>query len=144
MIMFKLIRLLIVLLICWAASACQSNESNIDPSKLQEIEQVWSTIPLYPGMVEVKRSSSAESGVWVDKDFKSDAAFDDVRRFYMERLTQAGWQFVREQEVKDRGRFKGERLVEFRKGFYQLDVQYSGERKAAVGWDYSIDITRVQ
>jgi len=43
--------------------------------------------------------------------------------------------------VKDRGRFRGERLLEFRKDDFELDVQYAGGRKADLGWDYSIGIT---
>ncbi len=135
----KLTRLLIALLICSVVQACSDNEANVN--KLKEIGQLWATVPIYPGMVEASTSSSSEGEVWIDRNYKSDAPFDEVRRFYTEKLTHAGWQVVGDTEVKDRGRFRGERLVEFRKGEYELDLQYAGERKAEIGWDYSIDIT---
>ncbi len=135
----KLTRLLIALLICSVVQACSDNEANVH--KLKEIEQLWTTVPIYPGMVEVSYSSPSEGEMTIDRNYKSDAPFNEVRRFYTEKLTHAGWQVVGDTEVKDRGRFRGERLVEFRKGEYELDLQYAGQRKADFGWDYSIDIT---
>ena len=131
-----------VLFISAVTCGCVATRTEVDPSKLREVEGVWATLPIYSGMVEVDRSvSSYDARVWVEKNYKSDASFDDVKRFYTEALARAGWQLTGEREVKDRGRFRGERLLEFRKDGFELDVQYAGGRKADFGWDYSIDVT---
>jgi len=131
-----------VLFVCAMTCGCGATRTEVDPSKLKEVEGVWATLPVHPGMIEVDSSVSSDDGrVWIEKNYKSDAPFDDVKRFYTETLARAGWQLVGEREVKDRGRFRGERLLEFRKDDFELDVQYAGGRKADLGWDYSIDIT---
>lgn len=130
------------LFVCVTTCGCSTTRTEVDPSKLKEVESVWATLPAYPGMTEVSNSVSSYDGrAWVERNYQSDADFDDVKRFYTETLTRAGWRLAGEHEVKDRGRFKGERLLEFRQGDFELDVQYSGARKADLGWDYSIDVT---
>ncbi len=139
---FVLKTLSAVLFVCAVTCGCSATRSEVDPSKLKDVEGVWATLPIQPGMVEVDSSVSSYDGrVWVEKNYKSDASFDDVKRFYTETLARAGWQLVGEREVKDRGRFRGERLLEFHRDDFELDVQYAGDRKADLGWDYSIDIT---
>ncbi len=131
-----------VLFLCAVTCGCSATRTEADASKLKAVEGIWATVPIYPGSVEVDSSlSSYDDRVWVKKNYQSDAPFDDVKRFYTETLIRNGWQFIGERELKDRGRFKGEQLLEFRKGGFELDVQYAGARKADLGWDYSIDIT---
>lgn len=135
----KLRLLPVALFVCLVLSACESGGSNRDEAKLREIEQLWTRVPVYPGMVEVRGSSvSSPNEAQVSKDYQSGAFFDEVKRFYEEPLAQAGWQMVADREVKDRGRNKGERRLEFRRGEYQLDIKYAGERSADSGWNYSI------
>ncbi len=137
----KLIRLLITLLTCVIAGACDSDGPNRDNSKLREIEQVWQTVPIYPGLVEVDQSSlSSGSEALVSKQYRSDASFGEVRRFYVEQLGGQGWRLVDDREVKDRGRNRGERQVEFRRGEFYLDVRYAGARRVELGWTYAIDV----
>ncbi len=132
----------VILFVCAVTCGCSASRTAVDASKLTAVEGIWATLPTYPGTVEVDSSrSSYEGRVWVERNYKSDAPFDDLKRFYTEKLTQSGWQFVGERELKDRGRFRGEQLLEFRKGGFELDLQYAGTRKADLGWDYSIDIT---
>lgn len=131
-----------VLFVCAVTCGCAATRTAVDESKLKAVEGEWATFPVYPGMVEVDRSVSSDDGrVWVEKNFKSAASFADVKRFYTETLARAGWQLTGERELKDRGRFRGERLLEFRHNGFDLDVQYAGGRKADLGWDYSVDIT---
>jgi hypothetical protein len=133
---------LAVFLVGAVTCGCTVTRTEVDASKLKEVEGVWAALPVYPGMVEVDSSvSSDDDRVWVEKNYKSDASFSEVRRFYTETLARAGWRLTDEREVKDRGRFRGERLLEFRKDDFEIDVQYAGGRKADLGWDYSIDIT---
>ncbi len=131
-----------VLFVCAVTCCCSASRTAVDATKLKAVEGVWATLPIYPGTVEVDSSrSSYDDRVWVEKNYKSDATFDDLKRFYIGTLSRAGWQFVGERELKDRGRFRGEQLLEFRKGGFELDLQYAGTRKADLGWDYSIDVT---
>ncbi len=131
-----------VLFVGAVTCGCAATRTEVDPSKLKEVEGVWATLPAHPGMAEVDRSvSSSGARVWVERNYRSDAPFNDIKRFYTEKLAPAGWRFVGERELKDRGRFRGERLLEFHKDGFELDVQYSGARKRDLGWDYSIDVT---
>ncbi len=137
----KLVPLLIALLTCMVAGACNTDGANRDDSKLREIERLWTGIPVYPGLVEVNRSSSSSGGeALVSRHYQSDAPFDEVRSFYVEQLGGQGWRLVDDREVKDRGRIRGERQVEFRRGEFYIDIRYSGARRDELGWTYAIDV----
>ena len=137
----KLVPLLNALLTCAVMGACDTDGPNRDNSKLREIEQIWQTLPIYPSMVEVDRSSSsASSEALVSRQYQSDASFEDVRRFYVEQLARDGWQLVADREVKDRGRIRGERQIDFRRGEFYLDILYAGARRAELGWTYAIEV----
>jgi hypothetical protein len=118
----------------------ESNGPNKDDVKFKEIEQLWGDMPIYPGMVETNSSSnSAGRKAHLSKNYTSPAAYEDVKRFYIEKLTQKGWQFVQEKQLSDWGRDVGGRDLEFRNGEYELGVSYAGE-KADYGWNYSVGI----
>lgn len=115
----------------------------IDPvsqEKLNEIKTIWATIPLYPRMTEVNHSaSSGFRRAFMSKSFRSEASYNDIKRFYSDHLVQAGWKLVTEEPLKDWDKDLGGQVLEFRKGEYQLSIQYSGE-KADYGWQYGIDV----
>ena len=135
------IRLLLVLVLCAAPAACGGGDQRTADSKLREIEEVWRTMPIHPGMAEVDRSSSASGGeALVSRKYRSDVHFDDVRGFYVEQLADQGWQLVDDREVKDRGRLRGERQVEFRRGEFYIDIRYAGARRDELGWTYAVDV----
>ncbi len=73
--------------------------------------------------------------------YTATASDDEVRRFYIEEFARSGWQSIRERELKDRGRTKGERLIEFQKNEYELDIKYAGEREMELGWAYQIELS---
>lgn len=98
-------------------------------------------MPVHPGIAEVDRSSSASGGeALVSRMYRSDAHFEDVRDFYAERLAGHGWRLVDDREVKDRGRIRGERQVEFRRGKFYIDIRYAGARRDEFGWTYAVDV----
>jgi hypothetical protein len=101
---------------------------------------MWQMLPMYPGMIEgnVHRTSRGNQAL-LGKEYKSSVNYETLKSFYTENLTQSGWKFLREKQVKDWGRDLGGRELEFQKGEYILDIQYSGE-KANYGWQYTIDI----
>jgi hypothetical protein len=111
-----------------------------DDSKIQETKRVWQTIPIYPGMTETTENTiQADSPLVFTKTYKSDANYADVETFYTKEL--AGWRLLEEGEIKDRGRIRGERLQGFTKDNYRLLIQFAGERRTELGWDYAIELS---
>jgi hypothetical protein len=66
--------------------------------------------------------------------------FDEVKEFYLKQLINQGWQLIEEQELKDKGRYKGERVLHFTRGEFLLSIQFAGKRKEVLGWDYALRI----
>lgn len=103
---------------------------------------LWQAVPLYSGMTEVNSSfTSTASQAIIVKKYQCQASFNDVKEFYMERLQQTGWRFIKDEEIKDRGRIREERLLQFQQNGYQLLIQFAGTRSAELGWDYAIEIS---
>jgi hypothetical protein len=91
-------------------------------------------------MVEVHKSTSSGFGkAFVSKSFRCKTSYDEVKRFYVDHVTQDGWQFVHERQIKNWQRDLGGRELEFRRGDYRVTIEYAGE-KADYGWDYGIGI----
>jgi hypothetical protein len=112
-----------------------------DDLKIAETKRLWQTIPIYSGMSETGNNTApADSPLVITKTYKSDAEFADVQKFYVERLAPAGWQFVGASEVKHKGRIRGERLLEFTQGSHRLIIQFAGQLRADLGWDYAIEL----
>ena len=115
---------------------------SVSESKTAEIKLVWSKLPLYPGMIEV--SSSSASGfdkAYIAKNFRSPADYEEVKQFYAEHLTKEGWQLSKERKLKAFwGGLSGEIEVEFRRGEYDLTIDYAPEDKH-FGWNYGITIS---
>lgn len=130
----------LIIPICLLAIAC----GPLDPtsrSKLEEIKIIWATLPLYHGMIEVNHSASSGFGrAFMSKSFRSEASYDEIKRFYSERLARVGWQLARERPLKDWNKDLGGQLIEFRNGEFGLSIEYAGQ-KADYGWNYGIGIT---
>lgn len=111
-----------------------------DKARLNEVKRIWLTFPLYSGMQEVNNSTASGFGkAYISKGFRSQANYDDVKRFYLERLNQDGWQLAGERQVKDWERDLGGRELKFRRVDYEATIEYAGER-AKYAWDYCIGI----
>ncbi len=106
---------------------------------MSEVERLRSEFPVHPGFVRI----SDDSGVAVPhvaslgSSFKSDAPFDDVRRFYVEKLTSDGWQLVGDRKLSEWGRDVGGHLLEFRRGEYRIAIEKGGSNND--DWDYGIN-----
>ena len=121
-------------------SLYETKGPNSDGSKIAEIENLWSTLPLYSGMTEVNNSrSSSGRKAHLSRSFKSDSPYEEMRRLYVGKLIEQGWQFVKERQLSDWGRDKGGRELEFRRGEYQLSIEYAGGSPDQ-DWNYAIGI----
>lgn len=121
---------------------CCGNAQKPDGLKIEETKQVWQTIPIYPGMTETSANLiPADPPLVITKTYKSNANFADVQQFYVQQLAPSGWKFLEEREVKDRGRIRGEQLLEFTKGDYRLTIEFAAERGAELGWDYAVELS---
>jgi hypothetical protein len=121
------------------ASGCYlPKDFRIARSKLQEMKTI--AIPIFPGAVEVGANERSGAGTAiVGKRFKSSASYEDLKKFYLERLLAEGWEFHADRPLPTSNAATGERLLEFCKGEYSLTVQFAG-RAAGYGWDYTVDI----
>lgn len=112
---------------------------NADGHKYKEIEQLWRDLPIYPGMVEIGSSSnSVAQKASIDKTFKSDTPYDEVKQYYLNKLRDQGWLFDQERQLTNWGRDQGGRHLKFRNGERDLTIEYAGT--ADFGWNYGIGI----
>jgi hypothetical protein len=91
-------------------------------------------------MVETRSESSSDGRkAYQGKYYRSIAPYDDVKRFYLEKLEGHAWVFETEKELSAWGRDRGGRELKWRKGEYDLSIEYAG--KANQDWDYAISIS---
>jgi hypothetical protein len=76
----------------------------------------------------------------ISKKFRSDAPYDEVKRFYVEHLLRDGWNVITEKQMKDWGSDFGGYYLQFHKGDLFLSIEYAGE-KADYGWQYAIAVS---
>ncbi len=135
----KFISLWIIVILI--TSSCDSHDSNADSSKLDEITEILKSVSVHPSKVEIETNNhSNSSNASIIRKYKSDVPFDEVKEFYLKQLTNQGWQLIEEHELKDKGRYKGERVLHFTRGEFLLSVQFAGKRKEVLGWDYALRI----
>ena len=135
---FRISSKLAVLLVSLTMAGCFSLGQ--DSERLKEVKRIWTAFPIYPGMVEVNSSTASGFGkAYISKSFQCNASYEDVKRFYVERMSQAGWKLSGERHLKDWEVDVGGRELQFRKDSYQVTLDYAGER-ADYGWNYAIGI----
>lgn len=137
---FKFI-LLWAILLSAALFGCHSHDPDANNLKLDEIAQILKSVSVHPGKIELETNNhTSGSNAAITRKYKSDASFDEVKQFYLKQLTIQGWQLTEEKELKDKGRYKGERVLNFTRGEFLLSVQFAGRRKEDLGWDYAVRI----
>jgi hypothetical protein len=72
---------------------------------MSEVERLRSSFPVYPGVVQIPDdfSVAAPNIASLRLSFKSDAPFEEVRRFHFDKLTAEGWQLDEDKELVERG-----------------------------------------
>ena len=128
-----------IILLMFVLNACQSDPKNSQTPTSEEIEQLWQSLPIHQGKIQIdKVAASTDSQISIEAKYKTDASFEEIQQFYVDNLPPQGWQLTHHQEIKDRGRIKGERIIEFQQGEYSLLIQFADQRRAELGWDYAI------
>jgi hypothetical protein len=100
----SLLSFLIVALAFLAMCAYEGLGPNRDKQKSKEIEQLWADLPVYRDMVPTS-SASASGGRKAYKEayYRSSVPYDDVKRFYVDRLGGHGWVFENEKRRSEWG-----------------------------------------
>ena len=134
-------KVLMLSLLILLVSGCKYIESSPPPPQMSEVERLRSNFPVYPGFVQIPDNFrvAAPHIASLSLSFKSDAPFDDVRRFYVEKLASDGWQLVEDRKLSDWGRDMGGHLLEFRRGEYQIAIEKGGRNND--DWDYGINFS---
>lgn len=70
----------------------------------------------------------------IGKHFNSGDRYENVKQFYIEKLSQEGWQFVGEEQL-----YQGETELHFRKGEYSVVITYVGNNSRYT-YQYGIDV----
>ena len=109
-------------------------------AKLNEINNVWAALPMYPSMQVTYTSSSKGYGkALVSKHFRCDCDPSKVKEFYVEYLLKDGWSVTKQDKFSDSGDDAGGYEVKLRKGDINIAIEYPGKDKS-YGWDYGISI----
>jgi hypothetical protein len=127
--------LLVVLMYsgCWSAKE--------DAEKLEAVKSVWARMPSYPGMQETYSNTTSGYGkALVSKHYRSNAQYEDVKRFYVDHLQQDGWKLEGEQQLKGLGSDFGGYEIRFRKADLAIAIEYAGPR-ANYDWQYGIGVS---
>lgn len=127
------------LLLALIATGCSSGKQ--DAAKLEEVKAIWARLPIYSGLQETDSSTTSGGGkAMINKKYRSDASYTDVRRFYVDHLLRDGWAVVSEKQMKDWGSDFGGYYIQFQRDDLFLSIEYSGAG-ANYGWDYGIAVS---
>ena len=123
------------------AQKCDGTSQNSTGAKYRAIEELWAAVPTYPGSTEVDRGwKSQDTIAYLSKSFNCRVSLGDLGSFYLKGLPDNGWQFTGQKPVTRWFRSTGGQALTFRKGDYQLDLEYAPE-ELKYGWTYAILIS---
>ena len=111
-----------------------------DDAKFREAQEIFDSIPKYPGSQEVRRSGgSKEVTASVGGTYRVDADYQKIKEYYLSTLERLSWQRGEERELKDwDGSFLAYELS-FSKGEFYAKLEYRGD-KSVYGWDYALSV----
>ena len=134
-------RILTLSLLLLLTGGCGYMGSSPPPPQMSEVERLRSTFPVYPGFVQISDDFrvAAPHVASLGLSFKSDAPFEDVRRFYVEKLTSDGWRLAEDRKLSDWGRDMGGHLLEFRRDEYRIAIEKGGSNND--DWDYGVNFS---
>ncbi len=117
---------------------CSSITRPPAPPQMNEVERLRNIFPVYHDFIEVPHQSRfARSDLAsVGRGFKSNAPYEDVKRFYVEKFTPDGWQAVQDEKLFYLGVDLGGRELIFQKGEYLITIQKGDKYNS--DWDYVV------
>jgi hypothetical protein len=129
---------LLVISVALATSCSVADNFRTARSKLQEMKSI--AIPVFPAAIDVGSNERSGAGTAiVSKSYKATASYEELKKFYLQRLPAEGWQFHAARPLPASNPATDERLLEFCKNDFSLTVQFAGQN-AGYGWDYAVDI----
>jgi hypothetical protein len=117
----RMIRLFSIITSVVLVGSCSvTNDFRTARSKLQEMKTI--AILVFPGAIEVGANERSGAGTAIlGKRYKSSVPYEDLKKFYLEKLPAEGWQFHADRPMPASNASTGERLLEFCRGEYWLN-----------------------
>jgi hypothetical protein len=108
---------------------------NLDNSKLREVQQLSSAIPIFPAFTESGTNySSGYTLANITKYYNSNANYDEVKEFYSDMLAEKGWTLLRESSIGGNG---GKELA-YQKDDFSIIIFYAGMNSNS-GYNYAVN-----
>ena len=107
----------VMLLICMSLlsisqqSCLLRKRANVDGSKMKEAEKLWSEVPVHPALSpngNTYRISKPETA-YISGHYKSAIGYEELKQFYVEKLSAAGWGMEGQYKFSDWGNDLGGR-----------------------------------
>ena len=129
-----------VLLFLTFAQWVKQASPNRDDTKLKELQQLASEVPVPPGFSAVSvHSSSRGMDAGVYKTYRSAADYDEVKRFYSDALPARGWLPSKEKSHESLLVDTDGKDLEFQKGDMRIHIEYTGGTASSGSWNYSVN-----
>ena len=129
---------IVLIVFAFINTACISSSLENDP-KYKEMQQMYSTLPLYPGSEEVHSGGGSKGFLaYVSRYYRASLSYDQLKQFYLEKMQGSGWKLADEKKSSTSwfGDDGGKEL-EFIKGDYKVSVEHATKERN-IGWDYAI------
>ena len=135
--------LILAIVIAMPSINCKRFSPNRDDAKFKEVQQLSSTLPVYSDFRSTGEGSTYSKSMVasIHKQYRSNARYEDVKKFYSTQLTQTGWRLVKETPLKDGwSQDLGGRELRFEKGQYSMVIEYIGEKAFDPDWEYAVSV----
>jgi hypothetical protein len=110
-------------------------------AKSGALEAVYAELPIYPDFQAAAANTfSKDLMASLGKPYNSAARYQEVRTFYVDRLTATGWQLTQERNHHYLWRGPAERELIFRKADHAVLIKYREEKTNVPDWDYAIEL----
>lgn len=128
--------LIFVGLIVWIEFQLNSTEIS---EMLNEVRVEFNTIQHMPGSEITKYNTTRKTdNAYVYANFMVDAAYNQIKNYYINELNKKGWTFENENIVKEWGKDVGDKALSFTKGSYGLELFYNGVPNSSYVYAISI------
>jgi len=135
-------RFYIVILILVGCIVWMDSYTPKDAVTKNDLLTEFNAISQMPGAKNPSQTSIMKNtGGVLSNKFDSSSSFDDLKKYYEGELPKHEWTFVEQKNLKDWGKYYGEKSLIYRKGKLKLSIEYSGERYSETGWTFAVSIS---